>query len=458
MNAEYFHALYQELIEENPFAVRAVLKVLQVEFTETVPTLAVTCETRPRLLVNLAFLKKHCRTDQHVKAVICHEFLHVLLRHTERIAAFSPAEHVAFDAVINAIIHRELGDDYSEFMSRYYAKEKGVRRLLRPPTRTERTPDFGSRSPLMSAWVSLRGRAGVSMKKPPLMRAWVSLYNGLLIADDIADLARDILDVKTVPSTGTVLIGGHDHTEFVGELPEVLQEALDQALKSMNGCGIWRSPKERGVGANAYRAAIPGVSEGVQRWRRETLEVLRRHLVPDPKAVRHDTRPLHFTVPVLSPGDRRATLRALWSPLLPEALWSTEQRLRGGTAQVYLDVSGSMNAEMPLIIGLLARLGRFIHKPLWAFSNVVAKAEIVNGRLLADTTGGTSMACVLEHIAETRPAAAVVVTDGYIETLSPGLLAGVRGTRLHAIVTRDGSPAMLHQAGISYSQLSRLPT
>ena len=438
MNAEYFHALYRELIEENPFAVRAVLKVLQVEFTETVPTLAVTCETRPRLLVNLAFLKKHCRTDQHVKAVICHEFLHVLLRHTERFAGFSPAEHVAFDAVINAIIHRELGDDYSEFMSRYYAKEKGVRRLLRPPTRTERTPDFGSRS--------------------PLMRAWVSLYNGLLIADDIADLARDILDVKTVPSTGTVLIGGHDHTEFVGELPEVLQEALDQALKSMNGCGIWRSPKERGVGANAYRAAIPGVSQGVQRWRRETLEVLRRHLVPDPKAVRHDTRPLHFTVPVLSPGDRRATLRALWSPLLPEALWSTEQRLRSGTAQVYLDVSGSMNAEMPLIIGLLARLGSFIHKPLWAFSNVVAKAEIVNGRLLADTTGGTSMACVLEHIAETRPAAAVVVTDGYIETLSPGLLAGVRGTRLHAIVTRDGSPAMLHQAGISYSQLSELPT
>ena len=438
MNAEYFHALYQELIEENPFAVRAVLKVLQVEFTETVPTLAVTCETRPRLLVNLAFLKKHCRTDQHVKAVICHEFLHVLLRHTERIAGFSPAEHVAFDAVINAIIHRELGDDYSEFMSRYYAKEKGVRRLLRPPTRTERTPDFGSRS--------------------PLMRAWVSLYNGLLIADDIADLARDILDVKTVPSTGTVLIGGHDHTEFVGELPEVLQEALDQALKSMNGCGIWRSPKERGVGANAYRAAIPGVSEGVQRWRRETLEVLRRHLVPDPKAVRHDTRPLHFTVPVLSPGDRRATLRALWSPLLPEALWSTEQRLRSGTAQVYLDVSGSMNAEMPLIIGLLARLGRFIRKPLWAFSDVVAKAEIVNGRLLADTTGGTSMGCVLEHIAETRPAAAVVVTDGYIETLSPGLLAGVRGTRLHVIVTRDGSPAMLQRAGISYSQLSRLPT
>ena len=442
MNAEYFHSLYQELIEENPFAVRAVLKVLRVEFTETVSTLAVTCESRPRLLVNLAFLKKHCRTEQHIKAVICHEFLHVLLRHTERIAALSPAEHVALDAVINAIIHRELGSDYSEFMSTYYAKVKGIHRLLRPPNDRERTQ-------IIEAWPP---------SKDPVGDVWGPLYGGYLIADDIADLAKDILGASAASMKGTVLIGGHDYPEFAGELPEVLEKALDRTLKSMNGSGIWRSPKGRGVGATAYRAAIPAVSQGVQRWRHETLEVLRRHLLPDPKAVRHDTRPLHFALPVLSPTDRRAALRALWSPLLPEALWSTEKRLPTGTAHVYLDVSGSMNAEMPLIIGLLARLGRFIHKPLWAFSNVVAKAEIVNGRLLADTTGGTSMACVLEHITETRPAAAVVVTDGYIETLSPGLLAGVRGTRLHAIVTRDGSPAMLHQAGISYSQLSRLPT
>jgi hypothetical protein len=442
MNAEYFHALYQELIEENPFAVRAVLKVLRVEFTETVSTLAVTCESRPRLLVNLAFLKKHCRTDQHIKAVICHEFLHVLLRHTERIAALSPAEHVALDAVINAIIHRELGSDYSEFMSRYYAKEKSVHRLLRPPTEREQTQ-------LIDAWPP---------PKDPVLDVWRPLYKGYLIADDIAELAKDILGASAASLRGTVLIGGHDHPEFAGELPEVLEEALNRTLKSMNGCGIWRSPKGRAVGATAYRAAIPAVAHGIRRWRHETLEVLRRHLLPDPKAFRHDTRPLHFALPVLSPTDRRASLRALWSQLLPEALWSTEKRLPAGTAQVYLDVSGSMNAEMPLIIGLLVRLGSYIRKPLWAFSDVVAKAEIVNGQLLADTTGGTSMACVLEHIAETRPTAAVVVTDGYIETLDQTLLAGASSTRLHAVVTRDGSPAQLKRAGISYSQLSRLPT
>ena len=59
--------------------------------------------------MNLAFVREHCRTDAHVKAVICHEFLHVLLRHTERLTRLTPAEHLAFDAVINAIIHRSAG-------------------------------------------------------------------------------------------------------------------------------------------------------------------------------------------------------------------------------------------------------------------------------------------------------------------------------------------------------------
>ena len=103
MNARDFHSIYQELIEENPLAIRAVLKVLHVEFTDEVPTLAVTCEDRPRLLVNLGFVREHCRTEAHVKAVVCHEFLHVLLRHTERFTTLTPAEHLALDAVINAM-------------------------------------------------------------------------------------------------------------------------------------------------------------------------------------------------------------------------------------------------------------------------------------------------------------------------------------------------------------------
>ena len=113
MNETTFRALLGELIDDNPFACPALLQILDIVFTDAVPTLAVSCGTEPRLLVNLGFVRQHCRTEAHVKAVICHEFLHVLLRHTERADPVTPAEHLALDAVINAIIHRTLGEEYS---------------------------------------------------------------------------------------------------------------------------------------------------------------------------------------------------------------------------------------------------------------------------------------------------------------------------------------------------------
>jgi len=86
-------------------------------------------------------------------------------------------------------------------------------------------------------------------------------------------------------------------------------------------------------------------------------------------------------------------------------------------------------------------------------------AVIERGVLRAGTSGGTSLACVLEHIATTRPSAAVIVTDGYVETIPRERVSVLAATTLmHAIVTRDGNPAMLRNAGIPYSQLGRLPS
>jgi hypothetical protein len=117
-----------------------------------------------------------------------------------------------------------------------------------------------------------------------------------------------------------------------------------------------------------------------------------------------------------------------------------------------------MSAEMPLMIALLARLAGYIRRPFWAFSNVVAPARIDRGRLISDTTGGTSMSCVLDHVARTKPRAAIVVTDGYIEPLHREQVAAVSGTRLHVIVTRCGNTSLLQRAGLPFTQLSRLPS
>jgi len=454
MTPQRFRTLLAELIDENPFAIRAVLKILEIEFTERVPTLAVTREQRPRLLVNLTFVKEHCVTDNHVKAVICHEFLHVLLCHTEDKRPLTPARHLAFDAVINAIIHRSLGPSFSSMMGKYYAEADDIRRILRPMNSEE-----------------LRLTEKLRSKLPDWVLAWHSLYCGLLVAEDIEQLAERLDKAagsltQTMAGPFALASGGLDSTDgYLGNhddlgraLPGELQDALEQSMREMNGSGVWRSPKSRGVGANPYEALFVAKDEPMRRWRNRTLELLKRHLEPDRRSRAREDVSHEYVMPVLSPRDRRAFVRSLWTPFIPEAAWSATIPKRSATANVYLDVSGSMYAEMPQIIALLGRLSRYVRRPFWAFSNCIAPAVIKNGQLVASTTGGTSMACVLEHLAQTRPATAIVITDGHIERLCPSLVKNVAGVQLHALVTRDGSPAELRRAGIPYTQLEKVPS
>ena len=477
IDAARFQALVIELLDENPLAIRPVLKILGIEFTPSVPTLAVTCTERPVLLVNLDFVNTHCRTDAHVKALICHEFLHVLLRHTEDPRPLTPARHLAADAVINAIIHRQFGEPYSSMMASYYAEVTDLKKLLRPMNAAERHA--------FSADCGWLGDA-----PPDWVRAWDQLYAGRLVVDDIEALAEallragradrsrrddkapftlDLPNAAKPNGTGTTasditetLLGNHNESDgglFIRQpLSPILREAIEAALRQMNGDGIWRAPRSRGAGTHPYEALVRAADSPVHAWQRATLALLKRHALPETRSRLLRDDPVDYRIPVLSPGDRRAFLRSLWDPFLPEASWRGHQRRPEGTTQVYLDVSGSMNAEMPHIVALLAQLGARIRRPLWAFSDVVAPAEIVGGQLKAATSGGTSMRCVIEHLARTRPAAAIVLTDGYIETLPKTLLTTIEGIRLHVLITRDGNPAQIAKVGLPYTQLQPLST
>ena len=454
MNEQYFNNLLLELVDENPFAIRAVLKILRVEFTSSVPTCAVTIESQPGLLINLSFLGKHCRTDLHCKAVIIHEFLHVLLRHTEQSKPMTPARHLAFDAIINAIIHRQFGADYSGMMSRYYAESEGLQKLLRPMNALEQRCFY---------------EHGLKAEHPAWVLAWDALYEGKLISDDIEALVGDInnsdanggrgtepftLDPSAGNDTGT-LLGNHD--AFDQALSEELKKALGQSLREMNGSGIWRNPREHGVGANPYEASFSSQDDPLVLWKRKTMRVLKQYLQPDKNSTAHKDVAVDYQLPVLTTSDRRAFMRSIWDSFIPPATGSTTLSKPAGSAQIYLDVSGSMNREMPLLITLLWKLKRYIKRPFWAFSDVVAPAVIEKGLLKADTTGGTSMSCVLEHIAQTRPSSAVVFTDGYIETVDRKLLEKTATTRLHVIITRDGSASVINRTGIPYTQLDEVP-
>jgi len=454
MTPKLFEALLLELIDENPFAIRAALQILKVEFTSEIATLAVTCEAQPRLLVNLDFLSASARTETHVKAVIVHEFLHVLLRHTEGRQPLTPARHLAFDAVINSIIHRQYGSAYSSMMSEYYGDAKGLHKLLRPMN-DEEARCFNQSPSGAPEWV----------------RAWAALYAGRLIADDIENLARTLSDSSLKRPSGskagpfTLEDAGMDMSDLIGnhadlgkETEGALVKVIESALKQMNGHGIWRSPGDRGIGGPMINTLFASDSSPLRKWESRTMALIKRYLTPDRNSRARREEPWSYRIPVLSPGDRRAFLRAQWSPFLPEASWEGQHLRQDGTAQVYLDVSGSMNAEMPLIINLLNRMGRRIRRPFWAFSDEVAPAIIERGKLRTSTTGGTSMQCVLAHVAKTRPDAAIVITDGYIEVIDRRAVAKTAVSRLHVLLTRDGNPSLIKKAGLPYTQLEKAPS
>ena len=465
----------RELIEENPLAVRPVLKLVNRRFSDEVPTLAVTLKDAPELLINLSFIQQHCRTEEHLKAVLFHEFLHVVLGHTMRFRGMTKVQNLALDAVINAIIFRQCGPEYASIFTEYYASQKGIGRLLRPMSKAERREAKASPANL-SAW---RRSGSFRVSKGPssdptiqIKLVWHALYEGVIVSDDVLELAESLAEQQAQCSTedrdgshdglpegclddGKHLIGNHEGCDLPASME--LADAIQESLRQMNGGGIWRAPGEMGLGAYQYQARLSVQDIRMDKWKAQAMAALRKALEPDRRSQLTEFVESSYRIPVLSSRDRRAFLKAVWSPFIPIAENSCMDETPLGWANVYLDVSGSMNAELPLVISLLHQLRKSIRMPFWAFSTEVAPARIECGQLVTDTTGGTSMECVLHHIATTKPKSAVVVTDGYIEQVDKRLLRNCKPTQITAIVTRDGCPSRLQEAGIRYVQLEAVP-
>jgi hypothetical protein len=438
---ELFGNILSELIEDNPLACRTLLRIADLEFGDTVATLAMSLgDERPTMHVNLDFLSKHCLTEFHVKALIMHEFLHVLLNHTEKFKKMTPELNLALDAVINAIIHRMMGPEYSDMMSRYYSEARGLMKLLRPQTDEE------------------IDKADSSSADLPLYKLWQRLYEGRLVADDLIEIA-ETLGGKKIPmriAGEDAFLGNHSPQEGdARKISDTVKKALEVTIKSTTGKGIWRAPDSRGVGKGGKIERVWLKEAQLQLWEREAMAALKRCVTPDRRSANMEMTEASMSFPVLNTRDKRGFIRSMGSPILPDIIWTTEKPKPIGTTQIYLDVSGSMSSEMDALVALLGRLRKSIRLPFWAFSDVVAPATIKNGKLVTSTTGGTSIDAVLQHIAATKPKKAVIVTDGLISQCNDRLLAATRDQKLFAIISHNGNSSEIERAGIPYIQLPR---
>jgi hypothetical protein len=116
---------------------------------------------------------------------------------------------------------------------------------------------------------------------------------------------------------------------------------------------------------------------------------------------------------------RSLVLRAMGAqPLLhPVAVPWRHRVPTGAKVRVYIDVSGSMSSVLKALYGAVLDCQNLVFRTVYLFSTKVADmslADLKAGR--CESTGGTDIGCVAEHMARNRVTRALVITDGWVGT------------------------------------------
>lgn len=419
--------IVSDMASEDPMACRALIGIAALRFTESVPTMAISLSSSPVLSINLSFCRKYLITEDDVKCVLLHEFLHVLLDHHLQYKTNTRLLNIALDAIINAIIHRLKGPAYSDFFCRFY-KWSMFGFLLRP-----RPGDWREYQTIDTPWLIIHEH----------------IYFGKLGAEDLLELLDHIENIRTADSGDEVIfIGDHSRKEISEEGRNILSEIS----KRTKGLPVWSKEYVAVKTDGLRRKELQQYTHS--RWRALTMGIIRRCVVPD-KSSRLNMKPASVMLPVLSTEDRRAAVRFSSGGIIPFATHQLQIPHPTDTCMVYLDVSGSMNNVLPQLISLLYRFRDYLHRPFYTFSTEVFPAKFVNGKLEMKTTGGTQIAPVFDHIRKNKYRRALIITDGYVEKLIPSMFRGINMRHIHVLVSADGTVSPFAAMKMNYRQLPK---
>jgi len=177
--------------------------------------------------------------------------------------------------------------------------------------------------------------------------------------------------------------------------------------------------------------------------------------------VRPDPTPTAGVLPYRTRPDRRAAVRAACgqSPLLYQARMEAPGLRRVERTHVYVDVSGSMAAVLPLLYGALVPLLGYLHPQVHLFSTLVRDInpkELRSGRV--SSTWGTEIACVTGHLLEQGVRRALILTDGWVGTPPSSHLKDLRErrARVGVVLTDSGDHAFATLLGAQTSVLPPL--
>ncbi len=384
------------------FEMETFCRLTNVEVSRDVPTAAVDCTRQPRLRINPDFVARYCPKDEHVFLLVMHEIWHVMLGHTRMHPRMTPAQNIAFDAVINAGLMREFHQpEYMGFFDEINPADKFPGCLLRPPVGWPRNPQYP-----------------VDAGPPGTVELLQRLYPPHNDAGVALPMYEDVLSLLIrsgwVQFEFTTLLGNHDPLQIHDPL---LKDLMQQARSQ------WQPMTE----LETQRLRLANKHLPVGQTGKETRAVFAQALRL--ALIQHDGRMLkREQIPVMSSGNRtvlpnpRDRLAPARSRLgLPQTLWEQPVMVNVRRwkpvekAHIYLDVSGSMEFLLPNLLDLVIPYLADGTADVFQFSTEVepiSYEQISRGNIT--TTGGTDINCVLDHMLNLPkiPKTVLLLTDG----------------------------------------------
>ena len=414
------------------FELEALIRLVGVVETGSIPTAAVSCSGRSRLLVNPTFVAERCRRDEHLFLLVMHEMWHVLLGHTTLYPRPTKRHNIAFDALINAGLARQHPEAaYRGFFEELNSPDIFPQLLLRPPRGWPVAPTYRVSGP--------RGTRDVLRRlyPPPGANTLMPTY------EEILELLKNVEE-----DTAANLLGDHRGEEDTADPMNdpVFGEVVRRIVEK------WPPPpipmKGRDTGGE-LRAAWLEKQANTTATRRAFAEALAKTLRPATGGARETATDYH--VVTVGPGplpnalDRaqHAKRRLGHTLVLPNQRITLQVRNLEPPmkALIYLDVSGSMQHILPYIMDLLVAPAKRGLTTLRQFSTKIeplSTQDLLEGTI--KTTAGTSINCVLED-ALTRPERRILlITDGYVGQPDQALTTRIQeqGYRILSVLPSDG--------------------
>jgi hypothetical protein len=368
------------------------------------------------LLINPQFVDEHAGTPEKLMMLVMHELHHVLLGHTTLFPRVTKVQNFVFDAVINGILSRMFPrPEYTAIFTDTYSAERFPECLLRPPPGW---PD--NAEPIASALQALpeehRARA---------QEVHTALYSsaGASYDEVYAVLPKILLNLRLGDDflTGIPLLGDHSEKAIADGQLENLSPMLFDIVREL--VEQWPQPPDPIRGRSlAEVLRVSTVSPRREPSNRAILRRLIRKVATDSgfgrvRRVCDDSMEAFTPLPTMA--RRSMVLRAMGAQTLlhPASVPWRRRAATGEKVRVYIDVSGSMDSVLKALYGAVLDCQNLVFRTVHLFSTKVADmslADLKAGR--CESTGGTDIGCVAEHMTRNRVTRALLITDGWVGT------------------------------------------